>query len=580
MVKRLKSIKKKTPAGPPILKLIFWVVGVAVFLFIVLLVAASVYISVNYSPEKLKTIAINKLSETFKRKVVIGGVRFNVLTGFEITDLHIANRAGWTDQDFVIDKDILISYHLWPLFFGKFDLGEITLNEPQIFVESRGQSQSNISDILSGISTAVMAPKESSSFSFVDSADAAVPPVAASNAVQSGKSDLLFTVGTIAVFHGKLVYLDETATPTQRSELDDLNIQLKNISMTGGKTTFILNTPVQYNKESHQLALNGSCGYSLAGQSIKALSVKGTWDGGVFVVSGDEVDFLPHGQAALKNVGLSLGNEPYFQNLNSVVEFSPALIKAQNTTFNAFDGSGVVSFLLTQGKTPGYFIAIDLKNVNTGKTVNTNVDAYAAKSAANYKDKFDGKLNLIFKGTYQGTTAAEKMSSLNASGSYSISSGTIKGYPLITFLCSFFKDKGNAIVVDTISGNFNAKNSVLAFTAVGNGKMGQVRANGAINMVTQYYAPDMKVQCDIHKDFLDSNAIKAQLPDNIKDKFDINLLADSNGNVPLDFHFTGDPLKLNSNCFDISRLGNVFLNNYVNQMSSKGQNILQGLFGH
>ena len=99
-------------------------------------------------------------------------------------------------------------------------------------------------------------------------------------------------------------------------------------------------------------------------------------------------------------------------------------------------------------------------------------------------------------------------------------------------------------------------------------------------METWVCAPEIKIQSDIHKEFLDLDAVKTQLPDNIKDKFDPKLLVDSNGNVDLDFHITGDPSKPDLKWLDISRLGNVFLNNYVNQASSNGQNILQGLFGH
>jgi hypothetical protein len=208
------------------------------------------------------------------------------------------------------------------------------------------------------------------------------------------------------------------------------------------------------------------------------------------------------------------------------------------------------------------------------------VDAYVIKDPQNYKDKLDGKMNLTFKGTGRGLGDSEMIAALAGSGNYSITSGTIKGYPVITFVNNYFKDKSNSIVVDSIAGNLNVKNNVVSYTAVGNGKMGQVRANGAQNLSTFFYAPDLRVQCDIHKEFLDSDAIKAQLPDNIKDKFDVNLLADSNGNVPLDFHFTGDPSKISLNSLDLSRLGNVILNNYLNQMGSKGQNILNGLFGH
>jgi hypothetical protein len=103
-------------------------------------------------------------------------------------------------------------------------------------------------------------------------------------------------------------------------------------------------------------------------------------------------------------------------------------------------------------------------------------------------------------------------------------------------------------------------------------------------LITYDYAPDMKVQCDIHKDYLDSDAIKSQMPDSVRDKVDINRLADSNGNVPLDFHFTGNAAQMPGlNCLDVNRLVNNIINSYTNevttQVQQQGQNLLKGLFG-
>src|SRR5665213_349790 len=728
------------------LKFIFWAVGAFTALVIVLLAGAWIYISVNYPPAKLKAMATSKLSETLKRKVTIGDVHFNVLNGFVVKNLHVGNRPGWVNQDFVFAKDISISYKLFPLLWGQISLGQIKLIEPEILVERRGLNQFNFSDMTASASAAALVPVQSASFSLISSAEAETAP----GSSQPSKTELLLTIGSVNISHGKLVYLDETLKPAQRSDLTDLNFEVENISLIGGKSTFTLSTPFNVNKTAYQLALNGSYRYFLTSQSIKELSVKGTVNDLGFSLSGDALnmssDFSPNmdgeaslnmlkfsglvpanlsampkgltlsgpakvdfhlsgsmknglelkgtadatdlsiqyqdmfvkapkaackvdfdainsgnayevkkfhlvyqdwavdgsflykngisysgeihtndlplaglsndvprlkndkidgtvamnltysqllnkpgslklvGPIVLKRIGFSLPNEPYIQNLNAQIDANYPNFKILNATFNGFDGTGVASLLLNVGKTLAYSYAFDLKNVNAQKAINASVDAYVTLNPEKYKDKLSLTIIFAYKGTGHGTASAEMMASAAGSGNYSIANGTVKGYSAITAMNNFFKDKSDQIVIDSIAGNITVKDKIIAYTATANGKVGQVRANGAVNLITYDYEPDMKVQCDIHKDYLDSDAIKAQMPDNVRDKVDINRLADSNGNVPLDFHFTGNATQIPGvNCLDVNRLVNNIINSYTNdvttQVQQQGQNLLKGLFG-
>jgi len=749
-------------------KFIFLTVGIIAALLVVLLVGAGIYISIYYPPAKLKTMATDKLSEMLKRKVTIGDVHFNVLNGFEVTDLHIGNRPGWLDQEFLAAKDISISYHLFPLFWGQISLGEIKLNEPQILVERRGLKEFNFSDMAGSASAAALRPETTSPFSLISPAEAAVPPASGvTSSTQPSKTALLFSIDSVSISHGKMVYMDETTAPAQRSDLADLNFEVKNISLIGGKSTFTLNTPFSYNKMAYGLALSGSYRYFLPSQSIKELSIKGTVNDLGFAISGDALnmveDFSPNmdgtasldmlkfsglvpenlsampkgltltgsarvnfhlsgsikqglelkgtadasdlsiqyqdmfikaakdtckvdfdavnssdaynlknfhlvyqdwavdgsflykngisysgevhskdlplaglsndvprlkkvkidgtvamnftysqvlnkpasfktnGQVVVKGVGISLPNEPYLQNLNSVIDVTQSTVKIQNATFNGFDGSGAASLALTMGKTLGYSYAFDLKNVNAQKAINSSVDAYVTLNPAKYKDKLYGNMNFAYKGTGHGTTAVEAMSSAEGSGNYSITNGKVKGYDAISYINNFFSQKSDEINMETISGNIALKNKIATYTVNTTGKVGTVKAQGAVNVATYFYAPEMKVQCEIHKEFLDSDAIKAKLPEDIRNKlgnnFDIGKAADSNGNVPIDFRFTGDATKVPGlECVDFTRAGNNLLSSYASDLENaaeetaknlvggdavqKGQNLLKGLFGH
>ena len=622
MAKRLKLVKKKTLSGLLFFKFIFWAVGILAVLFVVLFIGASVYISANYPPAKLKAMAENKLSEILKRKVIIGDVYFHILGGFEVTDLHIGNRAGWADQDFVSAKDILISYHWLPLLSGKIALDEIRLDAAQILIEHRGLNQFNISDMVNANPAAAMMPQTPSSFSWVASADAAIPPT---EAVSEGKSDLLFSIDDVTISHSVLVYLDETTAPLQRTELTDLNLQVKNISLDGGLSSFSLSLPMAYNDKICQVSLAGSCRYLLTSQSIKDLSVKGKVNDQDFAFTGEASklfeDLSPRmdGTANLDVLQLSgLVPESLYSMPKGLAVSGPAKVNfhLSGSVRNGLELKGtadaidlVVQYQDLFAKAPQTPCRLDFDSVKKKDSWDISsfhavFKNYALDGAFHYKNgasyacevrSNDLSLTVLNdlvprlkNGKVDGTVVFNlnwnqllgKPASLNGSGDYAINNGTVKGYAIITFLNAFFKDKRDGITLDSLTGNFTAKNTTLTFTANGNGKMGQIRANGTLNMQTWLCAPEIKIQSDIHKDFLDSDAIKAQLPDNIKDKFDINLLADSNGNVPLDFRITDNPTKPTLKWLDISRLGNVFLNNYVNQASSNGQNILQGLFGH
>ncbi len=727
-------------------KFILLAAGFIAALVIVLAVGAWIYISINYPPAKLKAIATQKLSETLKHKVSIGDVRFNILNGFEITDLHIGNRAGWTAQDMVVAKDISISYDLFPLLWGKISLGEIKLNAPQILIERRGLNEFNFSD-MTGSAAAAWMPRPGGSFDLVAPAEAATAPAATAPA---SKTMLLLSVKDVRIIRGKMTYVDETAKPVQRYDTDNLNFTVSNISLLGGKSNFSLDTPFSYNNLTYQLSLKGSYRYFYTSQSLKELSVDGTVNDLGFGFSGDvlnmnttcdlnidgqasldmlkfsglvpgslasmpkglslsgpadvkfhlsgspksgielkgtadasslaiqyqdvfvkspkaacKVDFdainsgnaynvknfrvvyrdwtvdgsflykngvsysgevhskdLPlsgltndiprlkndkidgtvamdltysqllnkpsslkaNGQIVLKNIGFSLPNEPYLQNLNSVITVAYPNFKTINATFNGFDGSGVASLSINAGKTLSYAYAFDLKSVNVQKLIDSSVDAYVVKNPEKYKDKLFGSANMNYKGTGHGTSSEEMMASANGSGNYSIANGKVKGYDAISYLNKFFGQQSDEIDFETISGTLAMKNKIASYTVNTTGKVGAVKAVGAINVVTYFYAPEMNVNCDIHKEFLNSDAIKSQLPDSVRDKYDVNRLADSNGNVPLDFHFTGDATKVpGADCLNVNRLVNNLLNSYAGevtqQVQQQGQNILKGLFG-
>src|ERR1700722_512051 len=237
--------------------------GAVAALVVILLATAAIVIQVKYPPAVLKKMATDKLTEVLKRKVSIGNAHFNVLSGFEITQLTVSNRPGWAPGNFLSADDISISYHLFPLLWGQISLGQVELKNFKVLVERRSASEFNFSDMASadsgtlptaGVSAPTGAVKPAvpskKKKKTVKHRRAEAPVESTGGAVASGfffaqpawggessgatspwKTTLSLAVDSVKILHGKMTYLDETTSPLQRSDLQDLNLTVKNISL-------------------------------------------------------------------------------------------------------------------------------------------------------------------------------------------------------------------------------------------------------------------------------------------------------------------------------------------------------------
>ena len=366
-------------------------------IFIVLLCGTAAYIKIKYPPEVMRKMATEKLSEALKRKVTVGDAGFNLLTGIEIKDLKISNRPGWAEGNMVVAKDISISYHLYELIMGYFSnqviLGEIKLNEPQILVERRGLGQFNFSDMMGGAVAvpasapppAVIKPQAVPAKPKVKSkpkkkrakhaalplpVETAAPPswfadqAWAGTAAGGDRSSLLVSVDSINISHGKMTYLDATTNPPQRSDLKDLNLKVKNISMVGAKTTFSLGAPFVYSGNKYDLAVEGVFRYFKDSQSLKGMDIKGTVNGLGFGFSGDLLNFTEN--AAPNIDGNASLNMLQFSGLipKSLVSMPNglALTGPAKVTFHA--GGKLSSGLELAGLADGSELAIKYKDMS------------------------------------------------------------------------------------------------------------------------------------------------------------------------------------------------------------------------
>jgi hypothetical protein len=583
---------------------------------------------------------------------------------------------------------------------------------------------------------------------FVESAWAGETSSAAANTEAPSKTSLLLSVDSVKIEHGKMTYLDETVSPPQRSDLQDLNLTVKNISMVGGKTFFELDAPLSYNKTGYHLVVGGSFRYFLVSQTIKELEVKGkvndlafglaggvqdmtgnytpnmdgsasldmlkfsglipaslskmpsglsltgpaevnfhlggsaqnglelsgtadasklalaykdlfvktastpckvdfktvnqlnrgiydvpaikitydnwevsgafhyradgsysgeihsqalpfgglpamipklkraTFDGAgsvnvsVSEVGGNAASLNVNGQILLKGVGITLPQEPYLENMTGPINFTGNVIRVPGINFNSFDGAGEAGVTYAFNS-QAYGYALVLKNVNIQKAIDSSIDAYVTtKDFSSYKDKFYGNLNLAYAGTGKGIAGNAMIANLRGAGNYSLAKAKVQDLAAVTAINKFMKSSSNEIDFDQIAGNLAMKNKVFAYTANTEGKVGAVREPGALDCVAMAYAPNMKVQCDIKEDYLNSDAVDAALPDILKGQAkNLNWLADDNGNIPVDFTFTGKAAD-NHYSYDWTRIKKNIGKHLGSAAADAGKNLIRNLFGH
>ena len=181
-----------------------------------------------------------------------------------------------------------------------------------------------------------------------------------------------------------------------------------------------------------------------------------------------------------------------------------------SATFKAFEGNGAASLAVNFGVDPtAYSYAFSFRGVSAREAVNGWVDMAITKNPEKYKDKISGNHGPFLPGDRSGFSTEQAETSAAGYGAYDLLSTKLKD-DSIKALNSLFKDKSDEISFDKISGKLGLKKQVFSYTADSVGKVGRIRVAGAANF-DGYYAPEMTLQCDLHKEFLDSDAVQKVL---------------------------------------------------------------------
>jgi len=181
--------------------------GIAIAVFLVLLIALPFLINVNSFRPKIESEASGVLG----RQVTVGNLSLSIFSGSVVAEnIAIGDDPAFSKSPFVTAKSLKVGIELMPLIFSKqLNVTDITLEAPQITLLRTASGKWNFSSIGGGAS-GQKAPESA-------------------KAGESGPPN--FSVAKLNVDDGKLS-VGKTSSSTKPVVYDDVNISVKNFSFT------------------------------------------------------------------------------------------------------------------------------------------------------------------------------------------------------------------------------------------------------------------------------------------------------------------------------------------------------------
>jgi len=191
-------------------------ISIIVAVLVLLIAAASVFVHLYLTDERIKSLVIPPAEKALGRKVEIGGVSVSLFSGIEVRDLAVAEAD---DRNVFAGIDsLVIKYRLLPLLRKKIEISRVILERPQIRISRDKAGKFNFASL------AILAAPAA--------ADGGEKPAAGKKADGSAIS---LGIEKIAVRDGRILVSDRTgAIPDTETDFDiDMNLEL-----SGGAPSF------------------------------------------------------------------------------------------------------------------------------------------------------------------------------------------------------------------------------------------------------------------------------------------------------------------------------------------------------
>lgn len=187
-------------------------------LLVVALFAAPFFIDANH----YKGIIIEKAEQTTGRKVDIGEIHasFFPWVGVRVDDVHMANRQGFSNEDFLQVKSLDVRLALLPLLSKQIEIKRFVLDSPKLLLERDASGAGNWEDLL----PAAKNPAEKKN-ALSGAADGSQKPTASGG----GASLIALSAKSLRMMNGALHYRDMQSG--HEINVSELGIEVNGVRM-------------------------------------------------------------------------------------------------------------------------------------------------------------------------------------------------------------------------------------------------------------------------------------------------------------------------------------------------------------
>lgn len=179
-------------------------------LLVIVLVVTPFFLDVN----NYKSQISNAVEKATGRTLQIGNIEASLFpwVGVRLTDLHLANRTGFSDRDFLKVESVDIQVALLPLLSKEIEINQFKLGAPELFLERNEAGEGNWEDLIPADAQSVETSTKSEGSK---STAASSSPLAALNAE------------SLQLDHGRFTWVD--SSNGGRLELSDLKVDVNDV---------------------------------------------------------------------------------------------------------------------------------------------------------------------------------------------------------------------------------------------------------------------------------------------------------------------------------------------------------------
>jgi len=190
--------------------------GIILLSFFLLVIVAAFILPYLISLDKYKGMVEKELGQALHRDCSIGRLRISILPtlGARIEDVVISNPPGFSQTPLLSLKSLKVRVKVIPLLYGRKEIAGLTLDRPVVFIEKDPQGRLNIPYMEAAGKTERKGTLESAKIKTDES-----------KALQ----DLYLSKASLK--GGKFIYLDRTTTPANRTEIEEIDLDVRDVSL-------------------------------------------------------------------------------------------------------------------------------------------------------------------------------------------------------------------------------------------------------------------------------------------------------------------------------------------------------------